>query len=518
MAPDWKLGAYRNTGADQVTRFLLALLIVLPVAANDADLAFEQGMRFALAQQWTDARQAFLTGRAYAPNDKRFALELAGVAYRTGDRTKAIEELRRALAIDPNDTYANDAIGSLYLLEGRLDAAIPYWNRVARPRIHDVIVRQNLRRAVEVSPGEVLSEEQLKQTYANLERLGASLSRISLASYDHDTYDLVIDTADSGITGRNIRGRVVELASGLPYQTVNTSFHPGRDWIERVDVTLRWDPNKRLAAVAGSGLFAGNPHLRYILGAEGRDEDWIIRPSRVRPFKMTGTSINAEIEAGMTSALRWTNGFAISAFQYSGAPQSPLFTNGIEIKEISRVSYQAVRLPARHFLLTLDGEAQLGRLDRPFGKFQAGTRLQWALGETHPLEIHSALIAGASAGQLPFNELYALGMGRDNDLWIRGHTAEYNGRKGNAPMGDRYVLTQLDGLQTVYRNPFVRLEIGPFLDSGKVGGAFGSNGWMLDTGVQSQARFMGSLTVLAVYGRDVVHGGGVIFTAIRASR
>jgi hypothetical protein len=111
--------------------------------------------------------------------------------------------------------------------------------------------------------------------------------------------------------------------------------------------------------------------------------------------------------------------------------------------------------------------------------------------------------------------LYGLGMGRDNDLWIRGHTFEYDGIKGNAPMGGRYLLTQLDGLKSVYQNGFVRWQIGPFLDSGQVSGALGSHGWLLDTGVETHVRLLRSVTVIAIYGRDTIHGGGVFFTAIR---
>ena len=43
--------------------------------------------------------------------------------------------------------------------------------------------------------------------------------------------------------------------------------------------------------------------------------------------------------------------------------------------------------------------------------------------------------AGKTFGDLPFDELFMLGLERDNDLWLRGHIGTRDGRKGSAPLG-----------------------------------------------------------------------------------
>ncbi len=493
---------------------LIALSICGTVMAADADDAFEQGMRLARAGQWSEARDMFLKGRALAPKDKRFPLELAGVAFRTGDRAHAIKEFQHALALDPHDAYANEALGSLYLLDGNLDAAIVCLNRVDKPVIHDVVVQPELRRAVEASPGEVLTEDASLQTSANLQRLGYSSWRMWLTPRESGSFDLVVETADSAIAGRSVPGWALEIASGLPYQTLNLDFHPGYGWIETIGTTARWDPNKRLGDVRFSGVIAGNPRFRYSFDLNGRDEAW--RVNGLAPFQFTGAATRAEIETGLTGRLTWTNGVVISNLDYRNTPAASIFANGLEVKGISKISYQAIRLPSKRLFVTLEGEAQPGSLVNNFSNFQAGARAHWTYGETYPLSVHGAVHLGTSVGQLPFNELFALGMSRDSDLWIRGHTAEYNGLKGNGPMGDRFALTKADFLQTVFRNDFLRWEAGPFLDTGKVSGRFGSHGWMVDTGVETHVQIMRALTFVAIYGRDTIHGGGAVFTAIRA--
>src|SRR5207245_6852395 len=62
--------------------------------------------------------------------DKRFPLELAGIAYKTNKYSEAKTNLRRALRLDEDDAYANDFLATIYLLEDNLEAALKYWNRV----------------------------------------------------------------------------------------------------------------------------------------------------------------------------------------------------------------------------------------------------------------------------------------------------------------------------------------------------------------------------------------------------
>ncbi len=59
--------------------------------------------------------------------------------------------------------------------------------------------------------------------------------------------------------------------------------------------------------------------------------------------------------------------------------------------------------------------------------------------------------AGKTFGDLPFDELFMLGLERDNDLWLRGHIGTRDGRKGSAPLGKDYFL--LIGRQTKMFSP-----------------------------------------------------------------
>src|SRR5581483_10655401 len=114
---------------------LLALAIGCAASASDD---FQRGTELARSGRWEEARAAFLEGERQAPRDQRFPLELAGVEYRRKNFAAAKRELRRALKLDSGDRYGNDFLGTLYYLEGNLEAALGYWNRIAKPQIDDV--------------------------------------------------------------------------------------------------------------------------------------------------------------------------------------------------------------------------------------------------------------------------------------------------------------------------------------------------------------------------------------------
>ena len=106
--------------------------------ARSSDLNYYYGIALARLERWDDAKRAFQEGLKQQPSDKRFPLELAGVSFKQKNYAEAADYLRRALRLDPADTYANDFLASVYFLQGNLDAALKYWNRVSKPQIEEV--------------------------------------------------------------------------------------------------------------------------------------------------------------------------------------------------------------------------------------------------------------------------------------------------------------------------------------------------------------------------------------------
>src|SRR5579872_723481 len=91
----------------------------VPISPDESlDLELYRGLALAQLQRWEEARTAFEAGLVRDPRDTRFLVELAGIAYRQKQFSIAKRDLRRALAINSSDDYANNFLASIYFLEG----------------------------------------------------------------------------------------------------------------------------------------------------------------------------------------------------------------------------------------------------------------------------------------------------------------------------------------------------------------------------------------------------------------
>ena len=118
---------------------------------------------------------------------------------------------------------------------------------------------------------------------------------------------------------------------------------------------------------------------------------------------------------------------------------------------------------------------------------------------------------------MTLDDLFQVGIERDNDLWLRGHSGTSGGRKGAAPLGRRYFLANWEQDKNVYANGIVTVKLGPFLDTGAIAdssGLFGSRQWLWDTGAQCKVRLLGSVTVVLSYGRDLRGGRNVFYGTV----
>lgn len=125
--------------------------------------------------------------------------------------------------------------------------------------------------------------------------------------------------------------------------------------------------------------------------------------------------------------------------------------------------------------------------------------------------------AGWTFGQSPFDELFILGVERDNDLWLRAHVGTRDGRKGNAPMGRSYFLSNWEFDKNVYRNSFISLRLGPLLDIGKITDSsvgLGSRKWLWDLGAEAKVRVLGQ-SVAFSYGKDLRSGNNAFYVSFQ---
>src|SRR5262249_33078038 len=232
-----------------------------------------------------------------------------------------------------------------------------------------------------------------------------------------------------------------------------------------------------------------------------------------------------ELRFMMNGNWSWSAGAGVIGrrFQNVGTGLTPVaasfFTNGTSMETWLETKRTLLRIPERRFRLEAEAQSSFGRGFKgalgPFGSLGGsvwGTWLPHAQGENDSIQFQ---IRGANMfGDVPLDQLYELGLNRDSPLWLRGHGATIDGKKGRAPLGRRYVLINAEYDRTLYNGGFFRIQAGAFLDMGEntdSGGELRDSRWLTDTGVQVKVRVLGAVSIALSYGRDLRNGRGAFF-------
>ncbi len=497
----------------------MSLLFLLLVMA-DADAALARALSLASANKLNEAERILVEGRKAYPLDARFDVELAGIAWRNKQTERAKSFLRKGLRLDPSNAYANEFLGTAYLLDGNVFAALPYLNRLRRPVIGKVALAPDpplrtemIGRLVGVSTGQLLTTRRLSETERNLARLRMFPEpRFQLAPVG-SSYDLTVRAPVLSQPLSGVIGRVLPIVRGLPYQQVNF------DWLNlqhrAISLTSqwRWDPDKRRIAV---NYRVPSIHSAYSLWTDLRDEEWNL-PMR-NDVGIRSAAVGGALEFELGNGLTWTPGIVLSRHTF----RHGAFENATIAEIRNRFDLPRWRFAERRVTVDSSVTARAGRIFSGAGSRLVGaefdTNLRWLpQAKDDVYQVSGRLRAAALSGDLPVDALYITAIERDTDLWLRGHAGTQNGRKGNAPMGSRFGVMQTEFTRRVLRIPFVRLDAGPFFDVGNVGGVagLGSRGFLYDTGLQANVSALGGFRFSFVYGRDLRGGHNVFYaTAI----
>ena len=533
------LDRVRQLSAEQRWQEVVDLVASEPTPS--AELDFYLGTASAQLGRWEDAQRAFAAGARLQPGDKRFPLELAGVAFKQKRYEVAARYLRRALHLDPTDAYGNDFLGTVYFLQGNIEAALKYWNRVGKPQIVEVRSQPTPRvnaalldRARAFAPASLLRLPDLLTTEVRIRGLDIFPTfQFDLQARDDGRFDVLFRNREREGWGQGKLEKLFLLFRGLPFQSITPEVYDlGHQAVNFVSL-YRWDAEKRRVRAQLSGPFKGNPKFRYGLIADLRSENWDIRNSFQGPAPVLASlnlrreAVGADFASMESGRWRWSAGAEISHRDFRsvipGTTLTPsLLAKGYQLKQLSQLDAELWRQPERRVTLEGGVSSQAGRIwsqpSHSFEKLQGSLRFHWfpqAQGDDY--EMQHQIRAGKTFGDVPFDELFMLGLERDNDLEMRGHIGTRDGRKGSAPLGRNYFLSNWEADKNVYRNGIFTVKLGPFLDTGKITDAsagLGSHEWLWDLGAQAKVRVFG-VGVAFSYGKDLRSGNNAFYVSMR---
>jgi tetratricopeptide (TPR) repeat protein len=537
--PDDLANRAKQLSADQRWQEIVSLGQSEPHPSAEVD--FYYGTALAQLGRLSEAQRVFAAGARMLPRDKRFPLELAGVAFKQKQYALAARYLRRAIRIGPGDAYGNDFLGTVYFLQGNIEAALKYWNRVNKPQIAEEktapvpqVKPALLDRAFVFAPTSVLRLPDLLTTEVRVAGLAIFPSyQFDLQARDDGRFDTIFRNRERDGWGQGKLEKLFLLLRGLPFQSVTPEFYNLRDQAINVTSMYRWDAQKRRVSAELSGPFHRNPKFRYALNADLRGENWDIRNSFQGPAPLLG-SLNLRREAigGTFSSFesgrwRWSAAAEISHRDFRGvipgvALTPSLLAKGYQLKQTTKLDVALLRMPERRVAVEGGMSSQVGRLwsqpSESFEKLQGSARIHWfPQAEGDDYEVQHSIRAGKTFGDVPFDELFMLGLERDNDLWMRGHVGTRDGKKGSAPLGRDYFLSNWEADKNVYGNGIFTVKLGPFVDTGKItdpSRGLGSHQWLWDVGAQAKLRVFGVQLAFS-YGKDLRSGNNAFYVSMR---
>ena len=512
-------------------------LLLGPLRSRSADLNFYYGTALARLERLQEAENAFQAGLRLAPNDPRFLIELAGVAFKQKHYPQAARRLQQALKLAPEDTYANDFLGTIYFLQGNIEASLKYWNRVNKPQVGeskaDPVPKLSpaiLDRAFAFSPAGMLQRSEFLATDARIRSLGIfPRYQFDLRAREDDKFDVWFRSQERNGFGSTRWEALFLLLSGLPFLSVNSEYYNLRHEAINLVSVFRWDPQKRRVLAQFSSPFQGSAKYRYEVAADLRNENWDILNS-VAPASPPLASLNLRREVlgfGLASYAsgqwHWFAGAEISHRDFRSVVPGPVLTptllaKGYQLKQLAELGATLWRMPEKRFTVDSEVSSQAARQwsqpEESSEKLQGSLRWHWfPRAEGDDYEMQQQFRFGKTFGTVPFDELFMLGLERDNNLPMRAHIGTRDGRKGSAPLGRDYFLASWETDKKLYGNGILALKMGPFLDTGKItdpSSTLGSHKWLWDAGAQTELRVFGTGVVFS-YGKDLRSGNNAFY-------
>ena len=370
---------------------------------------------------------------------------------------------------------------------------------------------------------------------ARLDLLGVfPQSRLELAPSSTDSYGATLHLRERSGWGESWMDGLLSTFGGAAYQTLYPEFYNAGGAARNFTSLARWDDQKRRFAAEFSLPLWHDPAKRLRTYLDARNENWNLSQSFagagsfLSDVNLRRFAVGAEVRSVSNGYWGWQAGLEAANRSFRNLPaqitraEKSFFADTASLAAWLGADRWLLRAPESRFTLQGTAAARAGRYfsdgSGGFATLRGSLLAEWfprAKGEDYAIK--AQVRAAGTLGPSPLDELFQLGVERDNDLWLRGHAGTVGGRKGAAPLGRRFLLANWEMDKTIYDHGLVRLTLGPFVDTGSIAdssGSLGSSGWQWDTGAQCKFRVLRSVTVVLVYGRDLRNGRGVIFPTV----
>jgi tetratricopeptide (TPR) repeat protein len=500
-----------------------------------ADAYLYLGIAYGNMKEYEKAQDTLKEGSDRFPDDVRFHTEMAGIylAMRQPDDAKA--ELRRALAVDSNNSYASDMLASIDMSEGETQKALRFWNKSGQPVIDEILHNYYVtfgsavvQEALAFSPASVLKYAEWKTTEARLFATN-NFNNVALEVEPtplRDHYNAVVRTTARTNT---ITDLLWNAFRGLPMATTHLNFwnigDSGTNWKS----SYRWDPDRHRAHGSLEMALPVGPLLHMSVGNTWRSERWDLTPSirsafldRGRRLDYRSNSVELYIRSIPHYRIELGGGFEyVNRYAKGNLPE--LATDSRNTGKLKLDTTIRLADGVYQNRLHLDGFAARRSIIGDFNYTGATAELnnRVTLSTRSRMYVDWTIKGGTSRGARPLEDYFMLGLDAEPQNVLRGHSLADHGRYGAAPTGTDFVLGNFDVERRIVTMPFfnslnipyVVIKAEAFVDAAKAWDRtriFSNTELLMDAGGGFKFETP-TASFNVIYGRSLRDGGSVLF-------
>ena len=235
---------------------------------NSADLDYYYGVALAHLERWQEASTRSPRARGWLRTTSDFPLNWLAWRLSRRNMERPRSDLHRALQLDPRDEYANEFLATVYFLEGNLEAALKYWNRIGKPQIAEVrssepalkIRPALLDHAFAFAPASTLTLDELLASNVRLRGLEIFPSyKINLAARPDGKFDAIFRAQELNGFGNSKLQALVRMFSGALFEEITPEYYNVRGSATNIISLFRFDTDKRRALATINGPLGGSP-------------------------------------------------------------------------------------------------------------------------------------------------------------------------------------------------------------------------------------------------------------------
>lgn len=462
---------------------------------------FFLGMCCALQNRLEEAENHFLISLKLNNLFEECYLELGGVYFKKREYKKAEQMIKKAIKINSENKYSHDFLGTLYYISGLTSLALHEWNKINKPILSKLSIESDrstkkkfLIQELRFNPGQIIKPSMIKETKKRLEKIG-NIANVSfnLVPYkeSHEDFDLLFSFYEEKGFDKNLGFFLISLLRDISLKTLHLDYKNIFDRNINIYTAYRFNSlRKKFHVLLTFPRFSGLPFYTSLAYTD-KSEIWSLQD-----FLPDQTRVEERIKTKeFTIRFDYIHDDKISykhylKFKIRNVPNH-LSSNRIE-KDLFSPAVRNIfsfggefnlnlihNLPKNIFSDFSLAYALLTQTERDRSRFiKLLLTLEnikvWrkTLSEEVKGELLWRLRLGYSSPEIPLEDKFMLGIGPDIHYYLRAHSSTDEGKLGNSPIVNRFILSNLQYSHHLLKLFPFKIEGGMFIDCANI---FGEN-------------------------------------------